>query len=513
MENETVNLHMINQINTEDIDLTTKYIMENMDKALIMFCNPISGNQEGKIVLSIANHYFTKEKYKLIDFQYLKTEKKYEPIKAVFFELINKEDNAKGQKLLKYCTERCKLNEERGLPEKYQKIRTLIAGGDGTVLSMVESFIKYGTDINYCSFGHVPLGTANDLSNSLGFDSHVDISENNIDELYFILHRYYIAKYGKIDIWKLELQLDPIDGEILTNSKKGKSPLKDNNGNIIKKYERTFINYVSLGYDARVGYNFDSRRTSSRNVNKCIYFCEGLKKMICRKTVSVQHFIDTFTVYEDPDSSVNQESLFDNQITSIYNKNIELSQKNFDLNERKIIFQIRSKYSEGVKNTNNNNDEYLLLEGKPCSIIFQNIANYMSGVKDIWGKGKPQINVKVIAKTIEENNNCSKKLDEMAKSKQTFDDKMLEVFTFDNGLETGLEKVHSGFAKKIYHGRGPMEIKFLDTPKYDKEDKKDRIYLNLDGEFFHIVKPKILRIELNRDYCGGQLPFLIGDNI
>ena len=29
----------------------------------------------------------------------------------------------------------------------------------------------------------------------------------------------------------------------------------------------------------------------------------------------------------------------------------------------------------------------------------------------------------------------------MAKSPQKFDDKMLEVFTFDNGLETGLEKV------------------------------------------------------------------------
>ena len=99
----------------------------------------------------------------------------------------------------------------------------------------------------------------------------------------------------------------------------------------------------------------------------------------------------------------------------------------------------------------------------------------------------------------------------MSTTKQKFDDKMLEVFTFDNGLETGLEKVIGGQAKKIYHGRGPIEVKFIETPKYEKEDKLHRIYFNLDGEFFHIVKPISLKIQLNREYCDGQLPFLIGN--
>lgn len=55
-----------------------------------------------------------------------------------------------------------------------------------------------------------------------------------------------------------------------------------------------------------------------------------------------------------------------------------------------------------------------------------------------------------------------------------------------------------------------MEVKFLDTPKFIEEDKKNRIYLNLDGEYFHIVKPIIMRLELNRNMCQGQLPFLVG---
>ena len=103
------------------------------------------------------------------------------------------------------------------------------------------------------------------------------------------------------------------------------------------------------------------------------------------------------------------------------------------------------------------------------------------------------------------------KAEKMADEKQKFDDKKLEVFTFDNGFKTGFEKVIGGFARKIYHGRGPMEIKFLDTPIKMEKDKKHRIYLNLDGEYFHIVKPKSMRLELNRDLCQGQLPFLIGN--
>ena len=98
----------------------------------------------------------------------------------------------------------------------------------------------------------------------------------------------------------------------------------------------------------------------------------------------------------------------------------------------------------------------------------------------------------------------------MAAEKQKIDDKMLEIFTFDNGLKTGFEKVIGGLAKKIYHGKGPIEMSFLDTPNYDKNERKNRIYFNLDGEYFHVVKPILLRVELNRDICQGQLSMLIG---
>ena len=325
---------LTSKIENENLDLTTKYVLENIKNTIILFCNPLSGNREGKIILDIASNYRTQEDYKLIDFQYLNT--KNEPIKAVIFELINKEDNAKGQLLLRHCSERCKQNLERGLPEEYQKVRTLIGGGDGTVLSMIESFIKNGTDINYCIFGHIPLGTGNDLANTLGFSDHINISKNNLNDLYNILNRYYKATFGKIDIWKMDLQLDNEEGEILVNTKNGKFPLKDDNGNIIKRYIRSFINYVSLGYDARVGYNFDPKRTHSRNGNKCIYFCEGFKKLTCRKTISIQGFIDTFTIYDSLDNSYNQKSFFTDTESSE-------EKVNGEPNSQKIKFQFISK--------------------------------------------------------------------------------------------------------------------------------------------------------------------------
>ena len=508
-ENFETKKNMIYNSTFESLNLTTRYVIENIQNAIIMFCNPLSGNQEGKIILNIASNYITQEDYKLIDFQYLKTKEVYEPIKAIFFELIDKEDNAKGQLLLKHCTERCKKNKEKGLPEEFQKIRVLIGGGDGTVLSMVESFIKNGTDINYCIFGHVPLGTGNDLSNTLGFSDHVDISNNNLSDLYKVLNRYYEAQFGKIDIWKMDLQLDNNEGEILLNTKNGKTPLKDDNGNIIKRYIRSFINYVSLGYDARVGYNFDPKRTNSRNKNKCIYFCEGFKKLTCRKTVSIQGFIDTFSIYDSSENSTHQESFFSDINT------VEQNNNNNDISSSdKIILKFISKKTytkEQKESKNNTKNKCLVIEGEPCSIIFQNIVNYMSGVNDMWGKGKEQLAVSVRNSDKETKKKYTKKLKDMADEKQQFNDKKLEVFTFDNGFKTGFEKVIGGFAKKIYHGRGPMEIKFLDTPKFMENDKTHRIYLNLDGEYFHIIKPILMRLELNRDLCNGQLPFLIGN--
>ena len=56
-------------------------------------------------------------------------------------------------------------------------------------------------------------------------------------------------------------------------------------------------------------------------------------------------------------------------------------------------------------------------------------------------------------------------------------------------------------------------MKFTNTFELNNDDKYHRIYLNVDGEYFNIVKPVTLRIQLNRNLCGGILPFLMNRKI
>ena len=78
--------------------------------------------------------------------------------------------------------------------------------------------------------------------------------------------------------------------------------------------------------------------------------------------------------------------------------------------------------------------------------------------------------------------------------------------------------MQSGEKDKIYQGEGPFVINFKETPDYVKfifyfflqnvDDKFNRIYLNLDGEFYNIIKPIEMRIRLAKRINNGKLKFL-----
>lgn len=75
----------------------------------------------------------------------------------------------------------------------------------------------------------------------------------------------------------------------------------------ISSYKRSFINYFSLGYDARVGFGFEKKRSNSRTCNKCIYFWEGCKKNCCRKTIPLNSFFDSFHVIDIKNENIEKE--------------------------------------------------------------------------------------------------------------------------------------------------------------------------------------------------------------
>ena len=145
----------------------------------------------------------------------------------------------------------------------------------------------------------------------------------------------------------------------------------------------------------------------------------------------------------------------------------------------------------------------------------------MGGTQDIWEKSgdnyaidykKNNKNNKFITnENIKEIDPYSLKSIGVNK-KQQFNDRHLEFFTYDSGLTLGFEKVVTGLADKVYSGPGPLLLTFKDTPSYSNKDRTNRVYMNIDGEFYNLIKPKTLRIRNNTKIFDGQIPFLKNNN-
>ena len=91
----------------------------------------------------------------------------------------------------------------------------------------------------------------------------------------------------------------------------------------------------------------------------------------------------------------------------------------------------------------------------------------MGGTKDIWRKSGKNIGLRVVEG---EKRNLSRKetfkiQKKLSISEQSMNDQKLEFFTYSSGFKLGCEKLFTGRADKVYHGPGPILIKFKDTPE------------------------------------------------
>lgn len=132
-----------------------------------------------------------------------------------------------------------------------------------------------------------------------------------------LILRYYNATETTIDVWQMRLTLEGISGDMIkVDNLARKSSLRNIDEELKKKnvFKKTFINYLSLGYDARVGYGFDKNRSSSRCWNKCIYFWEGLKKNCCTKTAGINKIIYKFEELEEDEPIYNNKKPSENNL-------------------------------------------------------------------------------------------------------------------------------------------------------------------------------------------------------
>jgi hypothetical protein len=91
----------------------------------------------------------------------------------------------------------------------------------------------------------------------------------------------------------------------------------------------------------------------------------------------------------------------------------------------------------------------------------------MGGTKDIWRKSGKNVGIEVV-------DGLTRKLSKvdteslgkrLTISEQNYNDQKLEFFTYSSGFKLGFEKIFTGRADKVYHGPGPILIKFKDTPE------------------------------------------------
>jgi hypothetical protein len=155
-------LNAPNMINTPidmKSDISKKIHLEKLDMAdglAFVFVNPRSGSEEGKFIFNIVEKQnISTRGYRLLEFNINETN-----LAAYYFNIIDKPDYETGCNL---------LDDYLVHSEENTKFKVLVAGGDGTVLSVIEDLNSKGIDINRCVFGHIPLGTGNDLANALGF--------------------------------------------------------------------------------------------------------------------------------------------------------------------------------------------------------------------------------------------------------------------------------------------------------------------------------------------------------
>ena len=497
---------------------------------LLLFVNPKSGSLQGKTVLEHVKKYRVESisNYNVISFPVnpneLITKKpqelnykegqivlegnnshdkiaKFDPkieFSIIVFNIIDKNEMTLGKKFIKkYLTDFPKF-----------KIKILIAGGDGTVLGIVEELNKEKIPLPRCVFGAMPFGTGNDLSNALGFGNECKVG--GINDFQRVLYTYLIGTESKIDIWELSLNMNQITGAMFDVIKNGEKLKEDENKNKVLNFKKTFVNYFSLGFDARVGFQFEQRRTSNRCCNKVVYALEGAKRIFCcKKNYGLGQLLDGFlegstnknnnntdNTNSDKDdvNIITEEKPPDEDIEEVPNEPL-ISTEETNTIEKKFIFRTKS---QGQKD--------IVLKGNPVTLICQNIDFYMGGTRNIWGKTS-HIGIQQEELTKDEYREYKKQVVDNWKN-QAFDDKQIEFFTFEHGIEIGLEKVARGLAKRVYQGTGPVFLEFKKEPNDTERIALTKVYVNCDGEFYHLQNPTEICVRLNTNICDGQINIL-----
>ncbi|KAL9685834.1 hypothetical protein QQ045_023288 [Rhodiola kirilowii] len=233
------------------------------ESPLVVFINPRSGGRSGPVLMERLQVLMGQEQV---------------------FDLTN----VKPHEFVEYglgCLENMGAVGDIRAKQTREKIRVMVAGGDGTVgwvLGCLGQLNVQGR-LPIPPVGILPLGTGNDLSRSFGWGGSFPFSWKSAVKGY--LNRAMTGPVCRLDSWRITLSM-PSDKDIeapyalkITNECNLDQDL-DVEGELPEKvsfYDGVLYNYFSIGMDAQVAYGFHHLRNEkpylaqSPITNKLIY--------------------------------------------------------------------------------------------------------------------------------------------------------------------------------------------------------------------------------------------------
>lgn len=255
-------------------------------------------------------------------------------------------------------------------------------------MNIVKELKEHGVALESIIFTQFPFGTSNDLSRAFGWGATP--SRNMKFDLDYLWNMLWDAEEVPFDIWNVCVTTEDENGDIFIVSNRDLVSIG------AKSLNKLMCHSFSFGVDARVGINFERRRTQSRCWNQVRYTLEGIKRILCwckNRTLKCREVLSTFTRRHIDDQEEIKEDEEDEE-NQIYTKGKikDTSNNKSSLNENKSNDTVEDLENQTMDQmagditiaSDRDIEADYYIRGNPVSLYWANIAVIMGGRCNIW---------------------------------------------------------------------------------------------------------------------------------
>ncbi|KAI7877399.1 hypothetical protein K492DRAFT_180828 [Lichtheimia hyalospora FSU 10163] len=426
---------------------------------LFIFVNPLSGDEKGRELITLPIQHFRLRRLPEVQVQ--------------IHNILDKQDRESGMAEITRIASI--LDQLPPIPEgklphavSQRHLQVWSAGGDGTVMSVVEMLATHHINLDQVFFSCIPFGTGNDFSQVLGWGRtipHRDIIGHGLQHLEaLVMERLLRSEPARLDIWQVEMTAhasgyvrlagpDRRDGHDVAEVK------PSNQGNTAHSLTRKMCNYMSIGVQGYVGSGFEKHRAGNRIANVLVYTIESAKWVFWRRFPSVTHFIDSIVHDNEP---------------------------------------VLKAPDPNTRHVDENDGDLPEMTNHPIDFVIQNIPHIWGREVDLWGEARSGL---------ESVRHRSGPSDPSNWQPQRANDGRMEIMVIQN-LFSYFKKLANirNHVSRLGQFETPFEIRFRDpkrksssTPfrwrsmwKRNRYERENVICIMCDGEFYVLKDPKSL---------------------